>query len=355
MKQPAPIFSVQYSPNLPELLIQLGCTIAISTYQAGKVIFISAKNEEELVQLPRAFTRAMGIAVDGDRMAVASQHQVTVLANSPGLAPTYPRQPNTYDALYMPRATYYTGHVDVHDLHWGKAGLWAVNTSFSCLALIDEKFSFRPQWKPPFITKLAAEDRCHLNGLAMRDGEPLFVSALGNGDTFQSWRENIATGGILMHVPSGETVLGNLPMPHSVRIFDDKLFLLFSATGELVCADPTTGKWDVIQKIHAFLRGMDRIGDYLFVGTSSLRKHSGTARHLPIADAASHAGLQVIHLPTGARVAELKYLSSVEEIYDVRILPGTRRPGIMNTANDEHLRGLSTPEATYWGRSLNQE
>ena len=48
-------FSCQYTPQIPELLQHLNCSIAISTYQAGKVVFISAKDENNLIQLPRNF------------------------------------------------------------------------------------------------------------------------------------------------------------------------------------------------------------------------------------------------------------------------------------------------------------
>ena len=193
-------FSSTYSPNMPELLQKLNCSLVITTYQAGKVLMISAPNAEQLSLLPRSFNKAMGIALDGNRMAIATKSEVVVLNNAPSLAHSYPKKPKTYDALYMPRATYYTGMVDIHDLHWGKDGLWAVNTSFSTLCLVDDQFSFTPKWQPHFISNLASEDRCHLNGLAMKDGQPKYVSALGSGNSPQSWRANITTGGILMDV-----------------------------------------------------------------------------------------------------------------------------------------------------------
>lgn len=194
-KQLAP-FACTYTPNVPELLAQLNCSLAVSTYQAGKVIFLSPKNEEKLIQLPRTFNKAMGIALHEDKMAIACKDEVIVLKNSKDLAHHYPRKPNVYDALYMPRLTYHTGALDVHDLDWGDDGLYAVNTSFSCLIKIDENFSFTPVWKPPFISKLASEDRCHLNGMCIKDGKPKYVTAFNTGDTPQSWREVVTTGGI---------------------------------------------------------------------------------------------------------------------------------------------------------------
>lgn len=346
--QPPAPFSCQYSPNLPELISQLNSTIAITTYQAGKVIFISALDENNLVQLPRTFNKAMGLALHGNKLAVATKAELIVLKNEPRLAPTYPKSPNKYDALFMPRASYYTGQVDIHDIDYGVEGLWGVNTSFSCLCLIDEEYSFTPKWKPNFITNLAAEDRCHLNGLAMQNGKPKYVSALGTGNTPQSWRENIVGGGIIMDVDTNEIVLQGLPMPHSPRLYGDQLFMLTSASGDVVVADPEKGTYGTLINLKGFVRGMARIGDYLFVGLSKLRQNSSTFRQLDIAQFANEAGFDVIHIPTATRVAYLRYLASVDEIYDIQILPNIKRPGIVNTIGDMHFAGLSIPTATFW-------
>ena len=63
-----------------------------------------------------------------------------------------------------------------------------VNTLYSCLATLSERHSFKPIWRPPFISRLAAEDRCHLNGLAMRGGAPAFVTATSRSDAVNGWR-----------------------------------------------------------------------------------------------------------------------------------------------------------------------
>ena len=343
-------FSCVYSPNLPELLLHFNCSIAISTYQAGKVIFISPKNKNELIQLPRTFDKAMGIALDGNKMAIACKDEVIVLVNSQELASHYPRKANTYDALFMPRATYYTGALDIHDLDWGNGALYAVNTSFSCLIKIDDNFSFTPIWKPPFISQLASEDRCHLNGMVMRNGIPKYVTAFNRGNSPQSWRPKVSQSGVIIDVPSGEIVAQNLPMPHSPRWINEQLYVLLSATGELVKVDVKTGKYEVVIRLNAFVRGLARWGDYIFIGLSKLRQNSSTFAHLPIAKKALHAGIAVVHLPTGAYVGEIKYQMSVDEIYDVQIMPNWLRPNILNTLKPEYKMGLSTPETTFWAK-----
>ena len=82
-----------------------------------------------------------------------------------------------------------------------------VNTLFSCLATLSETHSFAPLWQPPFVSRLAAEDRCHLNGLAMRDGEPRYVTAVAATDVADGWREQRRDGGVVIDVATGEIVL----------------------------------------------------------------------------------------------------------------------------------------------------
>lgn len=348
MNQKVAAFSCTHSPNLPDILQQLNCSIALSTYQAGKVVLISALNHERLIQLPRTFPKPMGIAADHTRLAVATMAEVMVFNNASRMAANYPPQRNTYDALYLPRATYFTGEVDIHDLHWSGENLIAVNTRFSCLALIDHRFSFTPTWKPFFISNLTPDDQCHLNGVAFQDDKPKYVTALGKTDATEGWRKNRDRGGVALEVSSNTIVAEGLSMPHSPRIYNDQLYLLESASGNLVCIDPSNGKKEVITALNGFARGMDKVGDFIFIGLSQLRKQSGAFQDLPIAGKSVFCGVVVVHLPTAQVVAHLKYQNSVEEIYDVRIMHGLKRPGLVNAQKAEHRLALTTPEEDYW-------
>ena len=204
-------FHYTHSPTLPKLLWELRCTLVFSTYQAGKVIFIRATSPETIEQRALNFPRPMGLAVSDQRIAVATREEVVVLTNTPAAEDTYVQE-----------KTYFSGEVDTHDLAWGKDGLWAINTLLSSMALTDEHSDFESQWRPPFVSDMAPEDRCHLNSMAMVDGQPEYVTAFGKVDTFEGWRENKVSGGILIDVPSGEIVLEGLPMPHSPRVYDGK-------------------------------------------------------------------------------------------------------------------------------------
>ncbi|MEQ8302732.1 MAG: TIGR03032 family protein [Cyclobacteriaceae bacterium] len=348
MSAPLPPFSCTFSPTAPEILHGLGATIAISTYQAGKVIFISAQDKEHLVQLPRNFEKPMGIAVKGNQLAIATTNSVLVLRNANRMAPNYPKLLKTYDALFLPRAQYFTGEVDIHDLHWTNDKLWAVNTRFSCLATIDSEFSFKPEWIPHFITKSEPTDQCHLNGVAFENEKPKFVTALGVSSEAGGWRANKASGGILMDVATNSILVDKLPMPHSPRIINGQLYWLHSATGDLVRM-ATPGKFEIVKSLDGFVRGMDQIGDYLFIGLSKLRETSQAFQNLPVSKKSIYSGIVIMYIPKMSVAGYIKYENNVDEIYDVRILPGLNRPGLLNIDKDHEVMAITTDENDYWG------
>lgn len=353
MSEPLAPFSCRYSPQIPELLTKLNCTLGLSTYQAGKLVFMSAKDENHLIQLPRTFEKPMGIAEDParDKLAVACKDKVIVFSNSEHLAAHYPKSPGKYDALYMPRVTYHTGYLDIHDLSFGNNGeLYAVNTLFSCIVRIDDDYNFTPYWKPPFIDAIVSEDRCHLNGMAMLNGKPKYVTAFNTGNTYQSWRENVTKTGVIIDVDTGKTVVEGLPMPHTPRIYNGELYVLLSATGELAKINVEAGTYEVVMKIGGFVRGMSLYKDYLFIGLSKLRKNSSTFAKLDFVEEAQEAAISIIHLPSASFVGKITYLMSVDEIYDIHVIPNKIRPNIMNTRTDDYKMGLMTPDASYWAR-----
>lgn len=343
-----PPFSCSATPDFVRILHELRSSIVISTYQAGKVIFLSPKNDKELIQFPRSFRKAMGIALSEEKLAVATQNEVIVYSNSPGQARNYPKKPNVYDVLYIPRATYYTGELDIHDIHFSRNGLIAVNTRFSCVSSIDDNFSFKELWRPSFITESRPGDYCHLNGMVVVDDKPKYLTALGSTNSTKGWKPAKVNGGVLIDADSQEFILKGLSMPHSPRLYKEGLFVLLSGTGELVRADINKQSYEIIHRFNGFVRGMDRIGDLLFIGLSKLRTTSESFGDLPIAAHSPVCGVAVFHLPSGKHVAQLNYQTSVEEIYEVRILRNSIRPSIMSIEKNEHEGVITVPDGVFW-------
>src|SRR5579884_1275123 len=229
--------SCSVSEPFHDWLAQSGGSVLLTTYQAGRLGLIGFDGRR-VAPLLRPFPTPMGLAIQGSFLALATRTGVILFANAAMLAPRYPpAEPKGYDALFVPRISYHTGDLKIHDLGFGSEGVWFVNTLFSCLCVLGSGHSFEPRWQPPFITAIAPEDRCHLNGLAMVDGSPRYATALGASDTPGGWRANKPAGGVLLDVATGQTILTGLSMPHSPRWYEGQLWLLNSGTGELCVVD----------------------------------------------------------------------------------------------------------------------
>ncbi len=176
-----PLRSV-HTANLPALFDELNISLVVSTYQAGKVIMVR-RDGEVLNTHFRTFAKPMGIAADRARLTIGGTNTVWYYRNVPAVAPKL--EPlGKHDACYLPRRIHVTGDIDIHEMAYdGEGDLWIVNTRFGCLCTLDAEHSFYPRWRPPFLSALAPEDRCHLNGLAIVAGKPKYLTALGETDT----------------------------------------------------------------------------------------------------------------------------------------------------------------------------
>ncbi len=326
-------------------LAESGGALAFSTYQAGKLFLIGLQPDGRLSVFERTFARCMGLAVQGDTLWVSTLYQLWRFENA--LAAGTHHQ--GYDRLYVPQLGYTTGDLDVHDVAvTANQSPVFVNTLFSCLAAPDETYSFREVWRPPFISRLAAEDRCHLNGLAMRDGRPAYVTCVAATDVNEGWREHRRDGGIVISVEDSETVCGGLSMPHSPRWYDNKLWLHNSGTGEFGFVDQERGRFEPVAFCPGYLRGLSFSGEFAIAGLSKARGNktfSGLALDDGLAsrNASARCALQVIDLKRGDVVHELRIDGVVEELYDVITLPGVSRPMALGFKTDEIRRVLSLP------------
>jgi uncharacterized protein (TIGR03032 family) len=326
---PEPVaFHYLQTDSFVDLLAQLGASLVVSTYQANKLLAVRAQGPA-LSTLVRTFDRPMGIAVDARRIALGTRNQIWTLRNAPDIAPQV-EPTGMHDACYVPRSSHVTGDIGVHEMAWAGDELWIVSTRFSCLVSLDGDYSFVPRWRPPFITALAAEDRCHLNGLAMRDGRPTFVTALGETDTPGGWRPAKPAGGVIIDIASGERVSRGLSMPHSPRWHDGQLWVLESGTGAVVLVDPATGRRETVEELPGFTRGWALVGPYAFVGLSKIRPTSAMDG-VPIAARrdALKCGVAVVDLRRGTQIGMLEFQTAIEEIFDVQFLAGLRFPEVI--------------------------
>jgi uncharacterized protein (TIGR03032 family) len=313
----------EYTRSLPPLLSRLGVSLLVSTYQAGKVAAVGT-HQGELTLSYHNFERAMGLAVKPDAVAVAARAQVWLLHAAPELAARV-EPAGRHDACFLTRSSHFTGEVQAHELAWAGGELWLVNTAFGCLCTLDGRHSFVPRWRPPFLTALAPDDRCHLNGLAIADGAPRYVTALAETDAPQGWRADKVHSGCLIDVASGETVARGFAMPHSPRVHGGRVWVLNSGAGQLVAVDPASGRAEAVTELPGYTRGLALYDRFAFVGLSKIRETS-TFGGMPIAARRSElkCGVGVVDLVTGRLAAHLEFVTGVEEIFDVQVVPGVR-------------------------------
>lgn len=356
VKEDQPPLRSVHTSNFSAILQELGISVLVTTYQAGKLVMLRPDGEHLNTHF-RSFSKPMGLAVDGDRLAIGTSVEIWEYHNAPAVARRL-EPADKHDACFLPRSSVCTGDIQIHEMAWGQGSgvrnqgsrgsdrpalltpdscpptpeLWFVNTRFSCLCTRSRIHSFVPRWRPTFISALAPEDRCHLNGLCMVEGRPAFVTALGTTDTPGGWRINKKSGGVLLDVASGESVASGLSMPHSPRWYDGRLWVLESGNGAFGWVDPATGKYEALTVLPGFTRGLDFCGPLAFIGLSQVRE-SAVFSGIPIAErplAERCSGVWVVNIHTGQTIAFVKFEDAVQEIFAVQVLPGALRPDVIN-------------------------
>ncbi len=339
-----PKLAITTSRQFVSWLAEAGGSLAFTTYQSGKVFLIGSNRDARRLSIfERTLDRPMGMVISGQRLAIASMNQITTFVDAAEGTETK----DGYDAVYVPQVAHYTGDLDVHDLGFDRQGrVVFANTLFSCLGTVSETHSFRHLWHPDFVTRLAAEDRCHLNGLAMRDGAPAYATAVAETDVADGWRDNRADGGVVIDVAANTIVCRGLSMPHSPRFHAGSLYVLNSGDGGFGKVDFASGRFEEISFCPGYVRGLCFLGGHAVVGLSEPRENK-TFAGLPLqarlgaARVEPRCGLYVIDLKTGDVVHWLRMEGFVSELYDVVALPGVVRPSMIGFRSDEIRRTVS--------------
>ena len=321
-------------------------SIALTSYQTGQLMLIGPLLDGRLSVFQRNFVRAMGLWATPQRLYLAAIAQIWRLENVLGQGQLANQQSLHYERLYVPRMAQTTGGVDAHELAVdGQDRLIFVNTKCSCLATLDTVNSFKPLWKPRFISKLAPEDRCHLNGLAMKDSAPKYVTAVSRCDVVDGWRERRHEGGILIDVENDRVVTEDLSMPHSPRLNAGTLWVLDSGRGYLCRVDAGSGKAEQVAFCPGFARGLSFWRGYALVGTSLPRdgafKGLELEANVKARDGESRCGAYIIDTRQGDILHWIRFDGAVRELFDASFIPGVRAPMCVGLGNPE-MRTLIT-------------
>lgn len=354
MSEPAPQQSEQqplrsvHTSNLPEILDQVGVSLMVTTYQAGRLVILRAENGVLNTHF-RCFDKPMGLAISDNRLAVGAATSVWEFHNLPAVCPRLDSQsddeagkrqgvkvtPGSHDACFLPRTTHWTGDVQIHEMAWVGTGheaeLWFVNTRFSCLCKRSEMYSFEPVWRPSFVSNFVPGDCCHLNGMGLRDGQPRYLTALGETNEIAGWRKNKTSGGIVIDRLNDEVVARGLSMPHSPRWYRDRLWILESGTGSFGYVDQNTGRYENVASLPGFTRGLAFTGPLAWIGLSQVRE-SAVFGGIPMAKRAMNervCGVWVVNIETGQTVGFVKFEDAVQELFAVEVVPA-RYPELVN-------------------------
>ncbi len=338
-------FEITTSRQFESWLAEHRVNIAFTTYQAGKLFFLGVDKSGRLSIFNRNIERCMGLAYADGALYMATLYQILKFVDAIGSQPAKGAYAG-YDSLFLPQVSYYTGDVDAHDIAIGSGHeIFFANTLFSCIATTSTTHSFRPVWKPAFIDRLAAEDRCHLNGLALDGGKPRYATAVAQVNIADGWRDHRENGGILIDIGRNEILLSGLSMPHSPRLWNGKLWLHDSGTGYFGCVEPAGGKFERVAFCPGYLRGADFVKNYAIVGLSKPRDK--TFSGLPLDDnlaknkVDARCGLYVIDLNSGDVVHWMRIEGVITELYDVAVLPDRTNTAAIGFRSEEIRRVIS--------------
>ena len=335
--------SRHFLPFLHEMQISL----AVSTYQTNRLFLFGVKPDGRLSIFERLFDRAMGLQVSADRIHLATRYQVWRLDNV--LAPG--EDSDGYDRLFVPGPD--SPPAIWISMTWPWTGTAASSSSTPCTAAwptLSEQHSFCPVWQPPFISRLAPEDRCHLNGLAMVDGVPAYATAVSRSDVAAGWRDRREAGGCLLDIRHNEILSEQLSMPHSPRWYRDRLWLANSGNGEFGYFDLARGRFEPVAFCPGYMRGLAFHGGFALVGLSLPRYNKvfsglGLDDALQRKDADPFCGLMVIDLASGNIAHWLRFEGGlVTELYDLQVLPGVRYPKMLGFRSDDIQHLITFPQ-----------
>lgn len=338
-------FQLVTSREFTEWLATEKISLAVTTYQVGAVMLLGLKPGGDLSIFLSRFDRAMGLCLQGNSLWLAAKTAIWRLES------VHPEEDKTGQIrLFVPRVGYVTGDVDAHDILIEPDGRPVfVNTRFNCLATVDDHHSFRPIWRPPFLSALCGEDRCHLNGVAEREGRARYVTMVAKSDVADGWRDFRDTGGLVMDVTTNEEIATGLSMPHSPRFYEGRLWLLNAGSGHLGYIDAGSGRFEPVTFVPGYARGLAFHGRFAIVGLSMPRREhafQGLAldRNLAEKGAVARCGLMVIDLTSGAVAHWARSDTPIEEFYDIAVLPNIVRPMALGFTSPRLANQLDWPE-----------
>jgi uncharacterized protein (TIGR03032 family) len=321
------------------------CSLFVSSYKQHEVYSLGLTQNNEISIWVTKLARPMGLGFDEKNEKSLYLSNLGHIFRYEEMGPEEDKQFGVFDKNYYPENCNIAGDLDIHDLSASDGEVYYISALFNSIVQPSMSKSFSLFWKPPWISlkegnMLAAEDRCHLNGMCLENGLPRYVTSACRGDFVGTWRDR-TNEGIVYDIWNEEVLCENLWSPHSPRLYQDKLWVLQSGTGELGYIDRENKTFVPKVFLAGFLRGLSFINNYAVV-SSSLDRHDHAFRNLPLGKIleekglTAKCGLWVVNLTTFNIEHYLEFQEPCTELYEVICIPNTRRPRVYDV-NDPRL------------------
>jgi len=322
-------------------LLENKCSIVISCYRKHKLFCLGVQGNGEVSTYFLNTLRPMGLVAHNNMLISSSLGNITTYVAD---SDENHKEWGYFDSIYRPTHVYLSADSDVHDLRIDPAtsSIYYVSALFNCICTPSTTKSFNVYWTPPWITKdkhgnPPCEDRCHLNGMALFEGKPRFVTACCISDYHQAWREHQGEG-VVYDILEETIVAHGLWAPHSPNWYRNQLWIAEAGTGQFGYVDLDTRKFVPKKFVPGFIRGITFFKNFALVNTS-MDRHDVAFKDIPLGDILQkenrsvRAGVHVIDMDTpGLDIKHwFEFLDPKTELYDIACIENTRRIRILET------------------------
>lgn len=282
--------------------------LAISFYMDHSLAVWNSETEN-LVEVP--IQRPMGMGFTDDGLYLGSRYGISWFDR------IYYNKEDKW--LYRQDLTKYLGFIDCHELVIFNEQPIFANTLFSCLASVALTHDFSIFYQPGFIKNIIPEDHSHLNGIALENGLPRYITCFSpnNRPGFKSWKDKPLTG-CVWDLVSDRPVIDNLALPHSPRIIDGDLFVCDSGRGRVLRR--SGDELEAIANLRSFTRGMIATDDYIIVATSKIRENACNPQIDKSLLTENKCGIHFCDRHN-FKLVESYYFEDKKEIFDFQLIP----------------------------------
>jgi uncharacterized protein (TIGR03032 family) len=324
-------FNVSPSDGFVEWLASENVSLALT--MGNMLALIGRDREGGLRVATRPYPTAAGLATDGSRTFYLASGWQLIRFEDALLEGT--RDAEGHDRLFMPQKAVTIGALVTYDIAVPATGAPLFTSALcNCVAMPSRRLNFTAVWKPPFVTDLVGEDRCHLTGLALDGAKLAYVTCAAESNVAGGWQDSLNSGGVVVDVEANDVLAKGISLPHSPRIHDGQLYVAAAGDGALLRVDRATGDREVVVQLPGLVRGLDFSGQFAVVGCSKVHE-DGPYVGVPIGglDATGQRnGVTVVDLRTGRAVHELIFEGASGEVFGVSLIRGAAHVGVAEGA-----------------------